>query len=106
MNTLEIFTHPVDVLRAFNAVIALVATVMLIIRINDDWHTISRGWRLGIIGLALYPATVTYGSIEQLVQGGSPFGWRTLLITVASLTTIAGLVASRRRPPPPRATSS
>lgn len=90
-------------LRAVNVALTVVTAAAVGVRINYDWGSLSRGWRVTVIGLASFPASAAYGSFEQLRQGAQP-GIRTLLVTIACLVTLLGLWLSRRDRQPPRTT--
>lgn len=89
----------VDLFRAANVALALATAVLLWVRINDDWHHLSKGFRVVVTGQVLFPLVACYGSAEAYLQDAVT-GIRPLFVTAACLVILVGLWLTRDEPPP------
>lgn len=88
-----------DNLRAFNVALTLTTAVALWVRVNDDWHHLTRGFRVLVASHIGFPLVGTYGSAEAYIQDAQ-VGARTVALTVVCLIALLGLWLSRTDPAP------
>lgn len=87
--------------RLFNAALVSAAFILFSVRLNDDWRSLTRGWkvlRLGVLGLLFAGA---FGVIEtMLAEPPVALGARSFVITVVVIVVLIGLWMVRKEDPP------
>lgn len=94
-------TDLLELLRTANVAVTVVTATVLALRINTDWATLTRGWRITILGLLSLILVGTYGSWEALRQA-APVGARTPGVTLSCVLILIGLWVTRHDQHPPR----
>ncbi len=90
-----------SLVRFIIAALTLTAFLFFAIRINDDWRSLSRGWKVTRCSLLGAIFVLAYGTVEVMqAEPAIPLGTRNILIPVAVIGLLVGLWMVRKEPSP------